>query len=121
MCLRHPWYFATRAFPPAPVPCHFTFVHVHARVQFCFWLAHADAQNNDPDKNKDTDNNNHTDTDTETDTESQTENLFKLLTERMHVPEKFIGLEILGIFAKVLRQRLKPARIQLAHLVCSGI
>ena len=60
-------------------------------------------------------------TDTETDTESQTDNLFELLTEGMHVPEKFIGLEVLGIFAKVLRQRLKPAPIQLAHSVCSGI
>jgi hypothetical protein len=31
----------------------------------------------------------------------------------MHVPEKFIRLEILGIFAKVLRQRLKPAHVRI--------
>jgi hypothetical protein len=100
---------------------------VHARVQFCFgWhMQMRSTMTTDKNKDKNRQHNNRQrqphSTDTETDTESQTGHLFELLTEGMHVPEKFIGLEVLGIFAKVLRQRLKPAPIQLAHSVCSGI
>ena len=43
-------------------------------------------------------------------------NLFKLLAKGVDVPEKFIGLEALGVLAKVLRERLEPAQIRVSGL-----